>query len=146
MNNFNRRKQRSLEKKLNHMIRQLCCWNCLQTGHKRFQCPFLKMKFCSFCRKPSVLTTECGCELSVLSIGHQNRRKREIKKRTLPFENDVIVPIVDEQNGSIGYRKDDNIAITIENEVDQQNNEIIDKDILEINADEELVNDFEFEN
>lgn len=139
MNHQNRRKQRSLENKMNNMIRQLCCWNCFQVGHKRFQCPFLKTPCCSFCRKPSVLTVNCGCDLSKAHIGLHIRRN-PMKKQPSKYENDVIVPKVNEQNGSVEYKRDDNLVVFIENESTDQNEETIDNDILEIHVDNEFLN------
>lgn len=142
MNRRNQRKQRMLEKKLNNMIRQLCCWNCFQVGHKRFQCPFIKTPSCSFCRKPSVLSVNCGCELSTTYNGLHNHR-RIVNNAVVPnYEENVIVPVVDNQNGAIQYREDDNLVIFINNQ-DEQNEtqEAVDEDILEIHADKESLED-----
>lgn len=102
------------------------------------------MQCCSFCRKPSVLTEDCGCKLSSSNIGFQTRRMRERQENNQRFEDEVIVPIVNEQDGSVEYRKKENIAIILENYNNKPNEEDSDEDILEINADEDLVNKLKF--
>lgn len=132
MNRKNRKQQRNVEKKMNNMIRQLCCWNCFQVGHKRFQCPFAKQICCSFCRKPSIRSIECGCELSRQYIGLHNRRP--IHEEQQPsYENDVLVP---------EYKQKDNIVIVVDNTKKQdEEGEEVDNDCLEINADTDSLND-----
>lgn len=137
MNHQQRRNKRSFENKLNNMIRQFSCWNCLQLGHRRFQCPYVKMQCCSFCRKPSVLTVNCGCELSVLHVDLHSRRRKVKKPKQPQYENHVIVPQVNEQNGSVEYKEDANIVVYIDNDQEKQNEESVNDDILEIHADDE---------
>lgn len=43
-------------------VRERVCWNCLQEGHLRFQCPNPKRIFCSYCRTPNVRSCECNCQ------------------------------------------------------------------------------------
>lgn len=49
-------------KTLRRTEREGVCWNCFQKGHLRFQCPYPKRKFCSYCRAPNVMTSECNCQ------------------------------------------------------------------------------------
>lgn len=118
MNRKNRKQQRIVEKKMNNMIRQLCCWNCFQVGHKRFQCPFAKQICCSFCRKPSIRSVECGCELSREYVGLHNHRQN-YTERNPSYDEDVLVPVVNDQNGAVKYKRNDNLLIFVDNTQNQ---------------------------
>ena len=37
------------------------CWRCKQRGHNRFNCRNAPSKFCSFCGKDGILTSNCTC-------------------------------------------------------------------------------------
>lgn len=139
MNRKNFKKQRNLERQLNNLMRQLCCWNCFQVGHKRFQCPYAKQNSCSFCRKPSILSIECGCELSRLHISLPNHRQ-EVAER-IPYHDDVMVPVVNIRNGAVEYQRNDNLVIVVDNNDDQNEEDEVDNDVLEINADTDSLDD-----
>lgn len=135
MNRRNRNLRRNSERKLNHIIRHLCCWNCFQVGHKRFQCPFPTSRSCSFCRRPQVLTVECGCEAS-----REHLRVPEIQQpldAQIPNYNpDVLVPLI---NGDevAGYEQVDNLVVFVENQSIHEN----ESDYLEIYAESDNLED-----
>lgn len=126
MNRRNIRNRRKDERKLNEIIRHLCCWNCFQTGHKRFQCPFPKVDSCSFCRRPQVKSTSCGCPASRAHIKHQN-----VVPELHNYNENVVVPIV-EGNAVARYKKMDNLVVIVENEVVDD-----DQDYIELHAESE---------
>lgn len=142
MNRKNHNAKRNQERKLNKMIRQLCCWNCFQTGHNRFQCPFPKTPSCSYCRKPSVLSINCGCDLSRADLPLQENNEQVVENMP-EYDANVLVPVNDE-NGFIGYQENQNIILVVENHPDESNEEENNyeeetdetDDILEINASE----------
>lgn len=134
-------KRRNVEKKLNEIMRKLCCWNCFQTGHKRFQCPFPKVNLCSFCRRPFILSVECGCPQSkahldvsehqignVPSININGSLKDSTNDLSMSYNENVVVPI-HHGNSLAGYETLDNMVVVVDN-----NN---DMDILEIHAEDE---------
>lgn len=139
MNRQNYKKQRKLEKQMNNLMRQLCCWNCFQLGHKRFQCPFPKQNSCSFCRKPSILSTECGCALSRQNVSLYNRRQ-QFAERIPTYDNDVLVPVVNNENGAVEYKRNDNLVIVVSNNENEETEN--DEDILIIDADTNSLNEF----
>ena len=102
---------------LNMVIRRKCCWNCLQPGHLRFQCPYPKRFLCSFCHKLNVLTLECPCQNVTITL--------EQSYPTQPVEPGISLPA------------DENIIVIIPNiPNDEQDSECESalEDILEINA------------
>lgn len=48
--------------------RERVCWNCFMEGHLRFQCPYPKRIFCSYCRTPNVMTSECNCQSNEVMV------------------------------------------------------------------------------
>lgn len=137
MNRQNRNRQRK-EKKLNKLIRELCCWNCFQFGHKRFQCPYPKQTRCSFCRKPSVLSVECGCDLSQENLV---LIEPQVVNEIANYDQNVMVP-VNQPNGEIEYQQNENLVFILGN--DNLSNEEIDHegdDILEIHAETDSLDD-----
>lgn len=158
MNPKSRRINKNNKKKirrLNKLIRKNCCWNCLQSDHLRYQCPYPKMTRCSFCLKPFVLSIECSCKASLKIKGvpaHQNPIvENHVKEQ--PVENfqpihveRVLIPLSsgsDESNQ--GIRND--IAIFVENDIQSMSNDENgedsnveeDKDILEIIAEDDFL-------
>lgn len=134
----NRNRTAKLENRFNSLIRKNVCWNCFQVGHKRFQCPHPKQSSCSFCRRPSVLSVECGCELSRQKLAV---RSREIVDETPNYNENVIVP-VNQPNGVIEYQQDDNLMIVIESEAVIEEKSENDEDyVLEIYADTDSLSD-----
>ncbi|KAL5288104.1 hypothetical protein ACFFRR_008763, partial [Megaselia abdita] len=128
MNRRNRNCQRKALQKFNNLIRKLCCWNCFQIGHKRFQCPYPKQPSCSFCRKPSILSVDCGCKQSLEHFAKLN-------VETVPNYNENVIVPINQPNGVTEYQSDENLMIIIENKSSNeegfQGNE---DDFLEINA------------
>lgn len=135
---MNRRKQirrRESERKLNKIIRHMCCWNCFQVGHKRFQCPYPTSRSCSFCRRPQVLTVECGCEASREHLGiPENQEPPNIE---IPNYNpDVVVPVLN--GGQVAkYEEVDNLVVFVENQAMDDN----DLDTLELHAESDNLED-----
>lgn len=136
---------------INQLFRRVCCWNCFQIGHLRFQCPFPRAIRCSFCRKPFVLSTDCNCRyqnsLNVSEHQYKRSSKRTHKKKSSLSKSDlrskynenVVVPI-HASNGEIYPVEVDNLVVFVENEkiderMDIKENE--DMDILEIHAETE---------
>lgn len=136
--NVNRNRTAKLEKRFNSLVRKNVCWNCFQVGHKRFQCPHPKQSSCSFCRRPSVLSVECGCELSREQLA---ARSLEIVDEIPNYNENVMVP-VNQPNGVIEYQQDDNLMIVIENEaVIEGRSENDEEDFLELHAETESLSD-----
>lgn len=125
----NTRNRRNNERKLNEIIRHLCCWNCFQIGHKRFQCPFPKVNSCSFCRKPQVMSTECGCPASRAHLVVP-----EPQNIAHNYEQNVIVPIND-GNEVAGYQEMDNLMVVVDNDIHD------DLDYIELHAESESLDD-----
>lgn len=104
--NSNRITKRS--RHINHLIRKNCCWNCLQLGHMRFQCPFPRMIRCSFCRKPFVLSVNCTCRINEFHeipeqeeqvVNNEFDQVQDLTRKE-QFNNTVLVPKTF-KNGSI---------------------------------------------
>lgn len=138
---FNRRNTSQIHR-INNLIRRNCCWNCLQVGHLRFQCPYPKSTRCSFCRKPFVRSINCNCPGSARIRGvpeHHNVQEDAIQpedpqpihiERVLICAND---PQPDRQN---------DIVICVENDAySPSDEEHEDKDILEINTENDFLDE-----
>lgn len=144
-NNRNNRKNRKndnkavkFERKLNSLFRKNCCWNCFQVGHKRFQCPYPKIYNCSFCRRPSVLSVECGCELSRQQLAP---RRFENGNQITNYNENIMVP-VNQPNGSIEYQPNENLMVVIENEMlYEEISQDVNDDVLEIHAESDSLSD-----
>lgn len=130
MNRRNIRNRRQDERKLNEIIRHLCCWNCFQTGHKRFQCPFPKVNRCSFCRRPQVMSINCGCSASrdhLVIPEHQNAVIHN-------YNQNVVIPIA--EGNEVAYQEMDNLVVVGENEAVTE-----DLDYIELHAESESLDD-----
>lgn len=135
MNRRNHNLRRESERKLNNIIRHLCCWNCFQVGHKRFQCPFPTSRSCSFCRRPQVLSVDCGCLASREHL--QIPENREPPNIEIPNYNpDVVVPVVNEGEVA-GYEEVDNLVVFVENQGLNED----DSDYLELHAESDNLED-----
>lgn len=138
MNRHKNNRQRQLaEKRLKTLIRDLSCWNCFQFGHKRFQCPYPKQNRCSFCRKPYVLSVDCGCDLARQNF---NVVKPQVVNVIPNYAENVIVP-VRQLNGEVEYQQNDNILVIVGNENMNAENIKDGEDYLEINAETESLSD-----
>lgn len=144
--NQNKKKFEKKNRRLDQLIRKNCCWNCLQIGHLRFQCPYPKTIRCSFCRKPFVLTINCNCRGQNTKIDVPEHQRQESYNHCEENLNDptnheysvsVVVPVKLE-NGSIHSVIEDNIVVFIDNSKDQEEE---DKDILEIHAETDSLNE-----
>lgn len=134
-NNRNRNKRRETERKLNNIIRHVCCWNCFQVGHKRFQCPFPKTPSCSFCRRPQVLTVECGCAAS-RSHFQISDPQNQLHTQLSNYNLEVVGP-VSNRNEVAEFDEMDNLVVVIENENAYDN----DSDFLELHAESDNLED-----
>lgn len=144
-NKNNRR--RSKKANLNQQIRQLCCWNCFQQGHLRFQCPFPKVEVCSFCRKPGIRSSNCSCDaarqhFNVSVQPDQNDKIAQMNSIALSYQENVLVPVnAHEENPQFEER--DNIVIFLENhqsDEDEMITELYDEDdtdVLDLYAEED---------
>lgn len=138
---FNRKNEKRI-RHLNKLIRQNCCWNCLQGGHLRFQCPYPKMTRCSFCRKPFVLSINCNCKDSSQIQGvsaHLTNRNAEIQAvdDTEPFHVERVLVSLTQNESDV----DPNILVFVENDVEIPKEDEEDKDILVINTDHEFLDE-----
>lgn len=146
-NHYNNKKTEKKYRTLNRLIRKNCCWNCLQIGHLRFQCPYPKMIRCSFCRKPFVLTINCDCRGRSSNVSdvsaHQEQRCSNAEQNMIPLNQEysvsVMVP-VNFENGTTHSVIEDNIVVFVDNAQEQVDNED-DRDILEIHAESESLDE-----
>lgn len=130
MNRKNKLRRQS-ERKLNKIIRHLCCWNCFQVGHNRFQCPYPKTNKCSFCRRPQVLSTNCGCEASREHL--EIPEPQNVEAVNVPdFNQNVVVPVM-EGNEVVAYEEVENFMVDVENESGS--------DCLELHAESDSLED-----
>lgn len=141
---MNFRNHNRIEKKnrrLNQLIRKKCCWNCMQIGHLRFQCPYPRTIRCSFCRKPFVLTINCDCRGQNLNIDVSEHQVQELpnldENRTPPMNEEysaaVLVPM-NLEDGSIQENIQDNLVVFVDNNEIEDEKYEEDRDVLEINA------------
>lgn len=87
------------------------------------------------------MSIQCGCEPSREYFGFQNRHQNEAENIST-YDNDVIVPVINDRNGEVEYKKDDNLVVFVDNSENQEEGEEeVDNDILEINADTDSLND-----
>lgn len=137
---FNRRHERAV-RHLNTLIRKNCCWNCLQVGHLRFQCPYPKMTRCSFCRKPFVLSVNCNCKYSTKIQGvpaHQRIHESFIQPvDPQPIHVERVLVSVHESESDLK----DNIVVCIENDCQSPEEGEEDEDILEISTETDFLNE-----
>lgn len=133
---FPRRNANMLEV-LQHLLRNLSCWNCSQLGHNRFQCPFPKNHFCSFCRTPGVLTTKCSCFFARTNQCIPRIENREPNNRVLNVQDNNV------EEGRKVLNKDD--LVPMENIVIEfQNDELEDptsEDYLEIDTERDFLDE-----
>lgn len=114
-----------------HLLRNLSCWNCSQLGHNRFQCPFPKNHFCSFCRTPGVLTTKCRC-----FFARNNKFISRIKSR----EHNNVVSNIENNSRFLNNNSVEKENIVIE----FQNDEIEDsssEEYLDLDTDQEFLDE-----
>ena len=124
------------------MTRKNYCWNCFNSGHMRFQCPFQKKISCSFCRKPNILTSDCTCNEYVGSPQRRNIQNlsnnelQAIQGSNYPAQ--VQVPITQSDE----YACRDNLVVIVNNsipEIDSDDED--DRDILELYAESDSLED-----
>lgn len=139
-------RSRSKRSSLNREIRRRCCWNCFQTGHLRFQCPFPKVEACSFCRHPGIRSSECKCSDARAYFNvSENIAIEETKGNCISpsYQLNVVVPI----NGHLEnpqYEERDNIVVFVDNHQSTESDEVItelydeeDADIIDLYAEED---------
>lgn len=150
MRNQNRKSfnnRRNNKPNLNREIRKRCCWNCFQTGHLRYQCPFPKVDICSFCRHPGTRSSECKC------LDSRTHFSTSIPIVTQPTENSNVLPnyelnVVVPMNAHLEnpqYEEMDNIVVFVDNnqnihEDDDNISNLYDEedaDIIELYAEED---------
>lgn len=148
-----KKRSKSSKNYVNKLIRKNCCWNCFQLDHLRFQCPYFKSLKCSFCRKPDVRSSECNCSESRRHF-HVPEHNDEVPANYLneevrvteygSFSQKVLVPL-NNDGETPSYVLNENIVVFIENEScndkEKQDEEEEDKDILEIHAEDCLLDD-----
>lgn len=123
--------------------RQSICWNCLEFGHLRFQCSLPKKDICSFCHRTGVRSCDCSCteamnHFSVKPEANNIVTNDENSIEIPPYERNVMVPIVN-QNNVTNYQRMDNMVIFVDNRHQQPEEE--DRDFIEIHPeDEDLFN------
>lgn len=114
MNRFRFRRRQIQNRNLNKIIRNICCWNCFQVGHKRFQCPYPKINICSFCRRPGVLSVNCECKGSKKHFRAYQSEK--VMVDSIPNYNpNVEIPILN-GNEVAGYEEVENLMVVVDNE------------------------------
>lgn len=138
-------RSRSNKFKLNKEIRRSCCWNCFQTGHLRFQCPFPKVEVCSFCRHPGIRSSECNCPeaRAHFNVSDKFANEEHIRNSVLPYQLNVVVP-VNAHCEQPQYVEKDNLVVFVENNQSIEDDEVItelcdeeDADVIELFAEED---------
>lgn len=138
------KKSRSKKAKLNREIRRKCCWNCFQTGHLRFQCPFPKVEVCSFCRHPGIRSSECKCTEARAHFNVSENIAAEVVESISPsYQLNVVVPM-NAHLENPQYEERDNIVVFVDNHQSTESDDLItelydeeDADIIELYAEED---------